>query len=231
MSQRPTLILGSGGLRSLVATAVVISQGEKPRPTLLHLRDGRANAAVRLEHARRQADYFKLTHPIEVELPHLQVDQSFNAAPASSGESGVASAAGVGGGWLPLVRPQVLMVAMAQAMELKAVRLVWPVQFNGDYHAIARITEQVILVTQLAQLEHPEVPVIETPLLELTDRQLIELGAQLKAPWHMAWSCQLAGEKPCRVCTGCRRRRRAFDLVGINDATDRGEALVAKVRG
>ncbi len=58
---------------------------------------------------------------------------------------------------------------------------------------------------------------IETPLLELTDQQVVELGGQLDVPWKLAWSCQFHGDKPCRVCDPCRRRQRAFDAAGVID--------------
>ena len=54
-------------------------------------------------------------------------------------------------------------------------------------------------------------------LLDLTDRQVMELGMQLDVPWALAWSCDLEGPAPCRVCAGCRRRQEHFAAVRLRD--------------
>ena len=61
------------------------------------------------------------------------------------------------------------------------------------------------------------VPALEAPLLDLTDRQVMELGMQLDVPWALAWSCDLEGPAPCRVCAGCRRRQEHFAAVRLRD--------------
>jgi 7-cyano-7-deazaguanine synthase len=210
MPQPPTLILASGGIRSLVTTAVVASHADKTRPILLHLRDGRPNAAVRLGYVRRQAEHYRVSTLIELELPHLKSEEF---APDKEGSPGI--------GATSLVRPQMMLVALAQAVELGAGKLIWPAQVNGDYDAIARISEQLVLIQHLAQLECPGLPTIETPLLELTDAQMVQLGGQLETPWQLAWTCVLRSDTPCRVCEACRRRRAAFDAAGMVDPTDK----------
>ncbi|MCX5662040.1 MAG: 7-cyano-7-deazaguanine synthase [Planctomycetota bacterium] len=207
MSQSSVVILGSGGLRSLVAAAVVLSHAEKVKLIAVHIKDGRENADVRLEHARRQADHFKISQRIELELPHLQPEAGLQGKPGPAGSQ--------------LVRPQILLAGMAQALELKAGRLVWPAQFDGDYAAIARSTEQTVLTQHLAQLEHPQVPAVETPMLELTDVQMLELGAQLDVPWQLAWSCLSGGPRPCQACVACRRRRTSFEHAGMVDPVEK----------
>lgn len=214
MAGTQTIVLSSGGLRSLIATAAALSETNRGKAVLLHLRDGRPAAPRLREFVKRQAEHFRILHTVELDMPHLSPDESFQG--------------GSDQGWMPLVRPQVLLIALAQAMELRASRLVWPVQFNADFHAIARATEQIELALQLAQLERPDIPSIETPLAELTDRQLIELGAQLDVPWELSWSCTLPGEKPCRACPACKRRRHAFESAGMVDPVDRPTAMTMR---
>lgn len=189
------------------------------RVVLLHINDGRENAAIRQECFRRHAQHYRLRELIELDLPHLHSNRY-----TTRQDPGHAAA---------LRRPQMLITALSQAMELNAAALIWPVQFNGDFGAISRVTEKILLVRHLAQLElaaslptsgtttsgpavpMQELPAIETPLLDLTDRQLIELGAHVDAPWHMAWTCERAASIPCRICGPCRRRRAAFESAGV----------------
>jgi len=121
------------------------------------------------------------------------------------------------GGSSPLIRPQTLLVAIGQALRLKASRLVWPVQVNGDYATIARATEEVVLCEHMVRLELQQSPMIDLPLVELTDQQLVELGCQLEVPWEMAWTCMMGGQKHCRNCAACQHRYAAFEAAGVVD--------------
>jgi 7-cyano-7-deazaguanine synthase in queuosine biosynthesis len=110
---------------------------------------------------------------------------------------------------------------LGQARFQQAERVVWPAAYNGVVKAMARGTEQVVLCEHLADLEGGPMPRIETPLLELADQQLIELGGQLGVPWDLAWSCLGDGDRMCRVCPACRRRKAAFDAAGVVDAAEK----------
>ena len=202
MANPPVVIMNSGGIRSLVATAATLSGMDRPNVILLHLLDGRANVKARSEYVDRQAKHFDLRHVVEIDLSHRSRSQTGNKI--NTDLAGIPQA-------------RVLIDAITRAIEANAGRLVWPAQSNGNFDVASRITEQVILVQHLARLEHPYVPTIESPLTELTDQQLIELGGQLDVPWEHAWSCQIQGEQPCRVCDGCRRRVEAFESAGMID--------------
>jgi 7-cyano-7-deazaguanine synthase len=205
MARPATLILTSGGLRSLVATATTLTGTPAPSVVLLHIQDGRAAAPRRLEHARRQALHFGASCLIELDASHVYDTprpQPNRPAPPAV-----------------LVRPQLLLSAVAQALQLGMTSIVFPVQFDADFAAMSRATEELVLVHHLVQIEDAALPYpkVETPLLELTDQQVIELGAQLDVPWHLSWSCQKAGERPCRVCPACERRRGAFSAARMED--------------
>jgi len=210
-----TCILTGGGLRSLVAMARELALPQRPRVALIYVHDGRENGTARLEHVRRQADHFSLRQVINLHLPRDA--RQPEAARSTNEDFSIA----------PMLRPRMVMAALAEAMRMQAERLIWPAQFNADFNVIGSVTEQLVLLRHLADLEaqspHTSAalnPVIETPLLELTDRQLVELGVQLDVPWHLAWSCLLQGDKPCRVCPGCRRRHAAFNAAGVIDPVE-----------
>lgn len=207
MATRPTVVLTGGGMRSLVALAATLSSLEKPHVVLVHLRDHRPTAAIRREHVMRQAEHYHLAQVIDVEMPQLFGDKGDNPREGTQASR--------------LVRPQILVMAMAQAVELAAERIIWPCQVNGDYATVARVTEQIVLLHHMVQLEHPDPPPIETPLLEHTDVQMIELGGSLGVPWALAWSCMIPGQKPCRMCPGCRRRHAAFEAAGVIDPVEK----------
>lgn len=203
MPQRRTVILSRGGLRSLVATASHLTAADPRRVAVLYIDDDRAGNDRRMAVARRQAEHFKI--PRFVELP-----LSLPPLPAPGQPQGETAE--------PLfMRSWVLLLALAHAVASRCERLVWPAQFDGNHEQITRATEQAMLTQHLAQLDVADLPEITMPLLDLTDRELVDVGNQLNVPWELAWSCDRDGSHACGVCHGCQRRHQAFQAAGVAD--------------
>ena len=204
MSTTPhVMVLNNGGLRSLVAAALALSDEPRPKVTLLHVDDGREARASRGGLVRKQAKQLGVTRVTELSLPHLY-GHGYGRLPD-------------GGPMAVLARPQLLLAAVAEARHQQAGVVVWPVSVNAVTRDAAQATEQAVLCEHLAQVEQDPAPRIETPLAEFTDAQVVELGGQLGIDWRLAWSCVRPGEQPCRACAGCRRRQMAFDRAGQVD--------------
>jgi 7-cyano-7-deazaguanine synthase len=201
-----TLILSAGGLRSLVATAMTQANVSSLKLVLLHVRDGRATAGARAAYSRRQALRYRVPEVIEFDLPPLKTLRTGGESEPSTEPA--------------LLRERILLSAVSAALERGVERIIWPAQCNADPRIAARAAEQLELLRHLVELEHPKAPPIEAPLLELSDQQLLELGGQMQVPWHMAWSCLLPGDRPCRLCAACRRRKTAFEAAGMIDEVE-----------
>ncbi len=55
---------------------------------------------------------------------------------------------------------------------------------------------------------------IVTPLINLTQEQIIRLGRKLGAPLEATWSCYAGGKEPCGVCDSCVLRAKGFAAAG-----------------
>ncbi|MFK7789775.1 MAG: 7-cyano-7-deazaguanine synthase [Phycisphaeraceae bacterium] len=196
-------VMHNGGLRSLVAATLLICDTPAPRLTLIHIDDGRDARLTRRNFMRKQALALNITRITELAIPHL-FGHGYGRAPD-------------GGPLGQLTRPQLLLAAIAEARYQQAEAVVWPVSVNGDATQGAIATEQAVLCEHLAQNEAESSPRIETPLAEMTDQQVIELGGQLGVDWSLAWSCSRPGETPCQACGGCRQRAQAFEKAGVID--------------
>ena len=58
---------------------------------------------------------------------------------------------------------------------------------------------------------------VETPLIAMRKSQIIRLGVELGAPFHVSWSCYSAEQQACGICESCALRLRAFREAGMTD--------------
>jgi len=192
-------VVNGGGVRGLVGLAMAASRGEPRHITLLHFRRDEPGAETRRQHVLRQGSVYEVGRTVVAELPNVRAD-------AQTIKRGTA--------FKPV---QMLVAAIAYGVEAECSELVWPLSVDARHEAVGRVSEQVILLRQITELAGCTPPKIDMPLLELTDRQIIELGEQLGASWELAWSCQSDGEKPCLRCGHCQRRAAAFESAGVVD--------------
>jgi len=64
--------------------------------------------------------------------------------------------------------------------------------------------------------------IVHTPLIDLTKKDIILLGAKLRVPFELTWSCYSpidlgSAVKPCMNCPSCNARKKAFEEAGIQD--------------
>lgn len=102
-----------------------------------------------------------------------------------------------------------LLAAVNQAISLKCQRVIWPMCAGGDLDAMLDASDRVLLVQRLALIEQERTDSrdvqIDTPLLDLTDKQAAELAADLEAP---IWSCWWRPKQVSRSWPGHEERTR-----------------------
>jgi len=202
MAQPWTVLLNNGSLQSLVATAMY---AEKPRLLAVYIHDGRSNDVRAHECFNQQVEHYEVAKHLELTLGHLGASTD-----PTSAEPGI-------GPRVPLADTQEIMAAAGLGMQLKSERLVWCGQVGEHFDAVARWTETMMLIQQIIHIQRGVELIVDMPLLEMTDRQLIELGHQMNVPWAKARSCEARTNDPCGQCAGCKRRAVAFTEAGVED--------------
>lgn len=209
MPKFDTMILNSGGLRSLIVTAMAVREIEPEHVAIIHFTQRQPNSRNRTQAMEQQAGHYHIDQIVRSEMASL-IPRPGTAVREDNAPDPPT-----------FYRPQMLLAAIAQAIEFKVKRLVVPYQCNAAHDPMARITEQATLVQHIAELEFDgDLPPLDMPILDMSDRQLIELGGQMSVPWQMSWSCRQAGEQACGGCEACIRRTRGFKEAGIADAHD-----------
>jgi 7-cyano-7-deazaguanine synthase len=58
---------------------------------------------------------------------------------------------------------------------------------------------------------------VETPLIAMRKNEIVRLGVELGAPFHVSWSCYSGETEACGICESCVLRLRAFREAGAVD--------------
>jgi 7-cyano-7-deazaguanine synthase len=69
--------------------------------------------------------------------------------------------------------------------------------------------------------------IIEAPLIELSRKEIVQLGAKMHIPFKSTWSCYQDNQKPCGRCLGCQIRTSGFLSARIADPIHPAAAATA----
>ncbi len=58
---------------------------------------------------------------------------------------------------------------------------------------------------------------LDAPLLHCSKAEIVRLGVEMGAPFHLTWSCYKDEEVACGKCDSCDLRRRGFREAGVAD--------------
>ena len=67
---------------------------------------------------------------------------------------------------------------------------------------------------------------VVTPLIAMRKAQIVMLGLELGAPFHLTWSCYSREDRACGVCDSCVLRLKAFQEAGAPDPIPYADALL-----
>ena len=211
MSKDLAIVLNSGGINSAVVTALA---AQKYRTVMLMAETGEA-----VEPRQRAAFDLQATHfkPFREHVLPMSYLAPMKADAASSTESADPRAATPVTPLLVELLP-LMGVALRYAIHYQATAVYIGFRMGMNADDLTRATEFAQVLNELVQLpcDRPDLN-IEMPLLELEPWQVVDLGAQVSAPFERTWSCLNAGPEPCWACRGCRAREAAFQQAAKAD--------------
>lgn len=205
------VVLNSGGVNSAVVTALA---AQKFRIVMLMVEtDGPIEARCRTAF-EQQVAHFKPFREQVLPMPFLGPLRGDAAAGTHAADPRAVSS----------VTPQLIellpMVAVALrfAISYQAGALFVGLRLGNVADEMVRATEFGQVFGELVQLpcDQPELNV-EMPLLELEPWQVVDLGAQVAAPFEKTWTCQSNATEPCWACRACRAREAAFQQAAKAD--------------
>jgi len=214
------VVLLSGGLDSTVCMAVAQAKGLELYPISFNYHQ---RHSIELDGAKKVADFFGVQK-------HLIIDTNMNAIGGSAlTDQAIAVPEGnperddIPVTYVPARNLIFLSYALGYAEVVGASYIyigVNAVDYSGYPDCrpefIEKFQNLADFATKATVAEHKKIK-IETPLQDLSKKDIVLLGTKLGAPLQFTHSCYKGGEKACGVCDSCRLRLRGFAEAGVTD--------------
>lgn len=221
MSQRPAVVLFSGGLDS--STCLAIAREEGFTPYALSVRYGQRHGAELLAAQRVSAALGASLRVVDVDL--RAIGGSALTADIPVPKDG--PSAGIPVTYVPARNTILLAIALGYAETVNAQDLfigVNAVDYSGypDCRpAFVEAFEGLANVATAAAIEGRAKYRVHAPLLELSKADIIKRGTWLRVPYGLTLSCYDpdAEGHACGRCDSCRLRRAGFREAGVPDPT------------
>ena len=211
------VVLVSGGLDSCVTAAIAAQTYEL---AFLHLDYGQRTEARERRAFQDLADAFAVQHRLEVSVAHFtQIGGSSLTDTSMAVTEAELDAEGIPSSYVPFRNANILAIATSWAETLGASALfIGAVSEDSSGYPDCRPEFFEAFNRVIDTGTKPETRIrIETPIIQLNKREIIEQGVALDAPLHLTWSCYRDSDVACGTCDSCALRLRGFQQAGIED--------------
>jgi 7-cyano-7-deazaguanine synthase len=208
----------SGGMDSCATAAILCSRGFEVN--FLHTNYGQRTERKELECFHALAEYFRAARRLVVDIRHLAAiggssltDTSIEVTPAKLDSNEVPSS------YVPFRNANILGIATSWAEVIGAgVIAIGAVEEDSSGYPDCRQVFYDAYQTAIDLGTRPETRIrIETPVINMSKREIVETGLELAAPFHLTWSCYKREDIACGECDSCALRLRGFERAGAID--------------
>lgn len=187
---------------------------------LLHVTYGQLTATRETRAFHEIADCFPVSRRMAVDISHLRmIGGSALTDPSVPLPEGRLDRPGIPASYVPFRNANLLAIATSWAEALGGAHIfVGAVEEDSSGYPDCRASFFEAFGRVIEQGTRPDTKItIQTPLLHMRKKEIVELGVQLNAPLHLTWSCYRGRDRACGVCDSCRLRLRGFQEAGVED--------------
>lgn len=210
--------LVSGGMDSCVAAAKAVA--DEMEPAFLHLTYGQRTQQRELRAFQEIADFYGVRERLVVDLAHLaRIGGSALTEGSIAVPEGDLRRVGIPVTYVPFRNANFLAVAVSWAEVLPAERIyIGAVEEDSSGYPDCREAFFRAFQTVIDAGTRPETHIeVVAPLLHLSKKEIVRLGRELGAPFHLTWSCYQSEDRACGRCDSCLLRWKGFAEAGIPD--------------
>jgi 7-cyano-7-deazaguanine synthase len=232
MKTELAIVLVSGGMDSCVAAAIA----EKTcRLAFLHVNYGQRTEGRELQAFNELADHFHAEKRLVVSIEHLKViggssltDENI-AIPLDGPEMPRTAlrTSSVPSTYVPFRNAHLLAIAVSWAEVIGAEKIfIGAVEEDSSGYPDCREVFYQAFNRVVETGTRPETRVeIVTPLIHLKKSEIVRKGMELRAPFHLTWSCYQGSDKACGRCESCALRLKGFRDAGAKDPISYAEQV------
>ena len=221
-SAKPRAVLClSGGMDSCVCAALAARDHEV---YALHFSYGQRTEAHELESARQVAEIVgaKEFLPLKIDLFRRIGGSALTDAaidvPQAKEEIGASTPDEIPVTYVPFRNAHFLSAAVSWAEVLGSDKvIIGAVEQDSSGYPDCRPAYYTAFNELIRQGTKAGKIQVETPLIRLRKSEIVRLGVELGAPFHVTWSCYAGEREACGVCESCVLRLRAFRENGATD--------------
>jgi 7-cyano-7-deazaguanine synthase len=211
------VVLVSGGMDSCVTAAIAHREYEM---AFLHINYGQRTEHRELQAFNAIADYYNVTRRLVVNLHHLRQIGGSSLTDTSLGIPGAnLHRKEIPSSYVPFRNANILSIAVSWGEVIRARKIfIGAVEEDSSGYPDCRKEFYDAFNHAIKLGTKPDADIIiETPIIRLHKSEIIKKGIELKAPFHLTWSCYQREDLACGVCDSCALRLRGFYIAGKED--------------
>jgi 7-cyano-7-deazaguanine synthase len=211
------VVLVSGGMDSCVTVAIAKQHYEL---ALLHLNYGHRTEQKELQAFNDIAEYYHVQHRLVINIEHLKkiggsslTDETMEVTVANLQTQEIPTS------YVPFRNANFLAIAVSWAEVIGAKKIfIGAVEEDSSGYPDCRKEFYEAYNNVIAQGTKPTTHIsVETPIIHLKKKDIVQKGIELSAPLHLTWSCYQNEDVACGVCDSCALRLRGFAAAGRED--------------
>lgn len=215
---KKAIVLLSGGMDSAVTLSYAIQMGYTV--SALHLNYGQLTQKAELRAFEELCKYYSIQDRLIVDISYLTqiggsslTDRNIKVKIAEEQFDGIPNT------YVPFRNANILSIATSWAEVIGAEALfIGANQIDSSGYPDTRKEFFEVYENMIDLGTKPETKIkIYTPIIEMSKKQIVELGIKLKTPLELTWSCYTENETACGKCESCTLRLKGFDEAGYND--------------
>lgn len=217
MKKDLAIVLVSGGLDSCVAAAIA---QQNYKTAFLHANYGQRTQERELKAFNDIADHYRVDRRLIADIAYLKeiggsslIDDTITMdAPKPNGMD-------IPSTYVPFRNTHLLAIATSWAEVVGAHQIfIGAVEQDSSGYPDCRTVYFKAFDQLIKKGTKPDTSItIQTPIINLTKKDIIVKAMELNAPIHLTWSCYQNNSRACGVCDSCFLRLKGFKEAGLND--------------